>query len=143
MITFILFLWLIPIAVNVYVDRNGRKPYYPLVFIFRGAAAIIHGVIFDLVLDYFPKDWYGYNLWDTVLIMAPLILFQLTSFWILFELALNHVRGREPFYFDRTENDSGWIDKLFDKLGNGAHLLAKVIALIVCILSIITLYNRV
>lgn len=142
MTTFILLLWLIPIAVNVYVDRNGRKPDYLKMFVLRGIAAILHGVLFDVVVGYFPDNLHTYSIWGLFMLWLPLLTFQVTSFWIIFELALNKVRGREWLYFDRKENDSGWIDKLFDWLGNGAHLFAKIAALIICILSILTLYSQ-
>lgn len=143
MITFILLLWLIPIAVNVYLDRNGRKPDYLQMFILRGIAAILHGVLLDIVCDVFPENLWSYSVWQLFLIWLPLLLFQATSFWILFELALNIVRKRELFYYDRKEDDSGWIDQIFDVLGNGAHLIAKVIALTICVLSIMVIYSRV
>lgn len=143
MVTFILLLWLIPIAVNVYADRNGRKPNYGMMFVIRGMAALTHAIIFDLVCDYFPDNLHLYSVWQLFLMYLPLLLFYTTSFWILFELALNIVRKRELFYYDRKEDDSGWIDQIFDVLGNGAHLIAKVIALTVCVLSIMVIYSRV
>lgn len=141
MILFILLLWLIPIAANVYIDRNGKKPEYMQVFVLRGMAAIIHGILTDMVCHIFPNDLYRYSMWELVLIYLPLLVFQVTSFWILFEISLNVVRGRELLYFDRKERDSGWIDKLFDRLGNGAHLAAKLMALVFCIISIIVIYH--
>jgi len=142
MTTFILFLWLIPIAVNVYVDREGHKPNYMIVFIIRGMAAILHGIILDVCCDYFPENLWQFSVLELIGIYAPIFLFQATSFWIFFELALNSILRREPFYFDRKERDSGWIDKIFDSLGTGAHLTAKVCAFIVMILSIITIYSH-
>lgn len=135
-------MWLIPIGVNIYIDKDGKKPNYFLVFIFRAVAAIAHGIVYDLFFDYFPTEWSSYNYIETFLIYAPILFFQVTSFWILFELGLNIVRGRELLYFDRKENDSGWIDQIFDVLGNGAHLIAKIFALIICILSIMSLYHH-
>lgn len=142
LITFILLLWLIPIVINVYIDRYGKKPHYSVVFIFRGGAAIIHGIIFDVVFDYFPNDWSAYNYWDTFLVYLPLLTFWTTSFWILFEIALNIAHGRnEILYYDRREGDSGWIDRFFKLAGPTAHLIAKILALIACVLSIINLYQ--
>jgi len=46
-LTLKLLLWLIPIALNVWIDRNGRKPNYLLMFILRGFAAILHGILFN------------------------------------------------------------------------------------------------
>jgi hypothetical protein len=144
MITLVLFLWVVIISVFVYRDRNGRKPDYGLEYFFRSCAALAHMIILDLLCNYFPDGgWEWGDSWMMIKLAIPVILFQMTSFWILFELSLNIYLGRELLYFDRKELDSGWIDKLFDRLGNVAHLLAKILVLIICILSIITLYNRV
>ena len=134
-----LVLWLVPIGLNVYWDKDGRKPNYLQMFMLRGITAILHGIVFDMTCRIFPPDLYRYSMWELVLIWTPLFTFQVTSFWILFELGLNLVRGREAFYFDRKERDSGWIDKIFDHLGSGAHLAAKIMALILCVLSILRL----
>ena len=136
-----LLLWLIPIGVNVYMDRNGRKPDYLKMFVLRGIAAIVHGVLFDIVVGYLPDNLHTYSVWGLFVLWLPLLTFQVTSFWIIFELALNRVRGREWLYFDRKERDSGWVDQIFDALGNGAHLAAKIAALILLILSTISLYR--
>jgi hypothetical protein len=141
MTTLILFLWLIPIAINVYIDRHGKKPNYGIVFTIRGIAAILHGVLFDVVVGWFPPNLHLYSVHELFLMWLPLLLFQVTSYWIIFELAINRVTGKEWLYFDRHEKDSGWIDKIFDALGNGAHLAAKIMALIVCIVAIATLYE--
>ena len=122
-----LLLWLIPIGLNVYADKDGRKPNYLLMFVLRGIAAILHGVLFN------PQDMADY--W-------PVFLFQVTSFWILFEIALNLVRGREVFYYDRKEKDSGWIDKLFAWAGPFWHIIAKIVATILMVWSIILIYQR-
>lgn len=125
--TLLLLLWLIPIAVNIYIDKDGKKPNYLMVFVVRGMAAILHGILFN------PQNWNDY---------FPVFIFQITSFWLLFEIGLNLLRGREVFYYDRKEHDSGWIDKIFDKLGNGAHLAAKVGCFVLMILSIIVIYAK-
>jgi hypothetical protein len=145
MLTFILLLWLLVPAVNIYIDRNGKKPHYLFVFGVRGFVALGHAILLDLVCNYFPDQvqWDWSESWTMLRMWLPILLFQVTSFWILFELGLNIVRGRELLYFDRYERDSGWIDKLFDKLGTGAHLAAKILALFVMVRSIVSLYNQV
>lgn len=122
-----LFLWLIPIGLNVYADKDGRKPNYLLMFVLRGAAAILHGVLFN------PQDVTDY--W-------PVFLFQVTSFWLLFEIILNIVRGREVFYYDRKEKDSGWIDRFFAWAGPFWHFFAKIVAAALMVWSIIMIYKR-
>lgn len=132
-ITIGLLLWLIPIAFNIYVDRNGAKRNYLMVNVLRGMAMIAHGIYFD------PSDITEH--W-------PVILFQFTSYWLVFEIGLNIVHKRiQQFgfwkgllYYDQSEGDSGWIDRLFKWTGPTFHAICKVMALIVCILSIICIY---
>lgn len=127
MITLKLLLWLIPIGLNIYADKDGRKPDYLMMFILRGLAAIIHAVSFD------PRVGQDYFI---------IFIFQITSYWILFDLGLNIVRGREILYYDRKERDSGWIERFFDSMGPVFYLVAKVLALIACVLAIIAIYYR-
>lgn len=126
MTTLLLLLWLIPIAANVYVDRKGRKPNYVIMFILRGMVAIGHGILFN------PQ-----NMWDYV----PVFIFQVTSFWLIFEIALNIVRGKDILYYDRSEGDSGIIDRFFKWTGPTAHFFAKLAALILCFLAVIKIYH--
>jgi hypothetical protein len=127
MIAFFLLLWLIPIAANVLADRNGRKPNYLVMFILRGMAAILHGVLFE------PDNFGEY---------FPVLVFQVTSFWLIFEATLNYLREKPLLYYDTVEKDSGYIDRFFAWAGNPAHTIAKVCTLILCILSIIVIYAR-
>lgn len=126
-LAFLLSLWLIPIAANVYMDRNGRKPNYLAMFCARGFFAIVHAILFN------PHNFFDW--W-------PILLFQVTSFWILFELALNIVRKKPLLYFDTVEHDSGLIDRVFSKLGITFHAFAKVLCFAVMVLSIAVLYHR-
>jgi hypothetical protein len=70
----------------------------------------------------------------------------MTSFWILFELALNVIyniregENRSLLYFDQKEGDSGWIDRFF-KRNPQLHTIAKVISLILMIVSIVFIYR--
>lgn len=126
-IAFKLLLWLIPIGLNVYADKDGRKPNYLMMFVLRGMAAILHGVLFN------PQNMGDY--W-------PVLLFQVTSFWLIFEIALNIVRGREVFYYDTKEKDSGWLDRLFAWAGPFWHFFAKLVTFALLIWSIILIYKR-
>lgn len=126
-IAFKLLLWLIPIGLNVYADKDGRKPNYLLMFVLRGIAAILHGVLFN------PQNMGDY--W-------PVLLFQVTSFWLIFEIALNIVRGREIFYYDMKEKDSGWLDRFFALTGPFWHFFAKLVTFALLIWSIILIYKR-
>jgi hypothetical protein len=119
-----LLLWLVPIAGNVYVDSSGRKPNYIAAFCVRGFLAICHGYLFSFnhIREY-----------------TPLFLFQVTSFWLLFEWWSNIVQKKpHPLYYDHRELDSGWIDKFFAriyfKVGHHRyHTAAKVLALLVMV----------
>lgn len=126
-ITVYLLIWLLPIGVNVWVDRDGRKPNYLQVFILRGIAAILHGIYFN------PHNMVEY---------FPVFVFQVTSFWLLFEGALNVIRKKPLLYYDHEEGDSGWIDRFFKWTGPKFHMVAKMFTLLLCILSIIVIYNR-
>lgn len=146
-----LLLWLPVIEANVWADATGRKPNYALMFVLRGMAWIFHMVL------WVPGDWAGTDFSNGVwlgLIGAPTV-FDITSFWLLFEVQLNIIRTlREKqkltwsllLYYDHKEGDSGWIDKFFKwlgpKWGPRLHTTAKVLCLILCILSIINLYTR-
>jgi hypothetical protein len=141
-ITIGLLLWMLPITFNIYVDRNGHKPNYLKVFTLRAMAAVIHGLLFA------PRDWYAYvNEYHWSLGVA-VFLFQITSYWLVFEIGLNIVRKRIQqlgfwkgvLYYDQKEGDSDWIDRFFKWAGPTYYITAKSMALIVCILSIIYLY---
>jgi hypothetical protein len=125
--TLFLLLWLIPIAVNIYTDRKGRKPNYLQMFIIRGMAAILHGILFN------PHNMLDY---------LPVFIFQVTSFWVLFEIGLNIIRKKPLLYYDQKELDSGILDRFFAKRGTTIHLIAKIVAVLLCILSVIVIYNK-
>lgn len=133
--------WFIPIFINAWMDRKGAKRNYLIVAIFRGGAAIIHGIIVQI-----PEP-FGYD-WELFYQLAPLIVFQATSFWLFFELTLNYLQGRRGWnhdgllYFDRKELDSGWIDRFFAKKPLWFHTSCKVACLILMILAMIVSYFR-
>jgi hypothetical protein len=137
MITFKLLLWLIPIALNVWADRKGRKPNYALMFILRGAAAILHGI---LVIPYDTAPWLLSG-WVLVTLWLPYITFQVASFWILFELSLNVLQKRDILYYDIKEKDSGYIDRFFLWAGPKWHAIAKFVALEVCVYCLMLIYR--
>jgi len=142
-VTIALLLWLLPIIVNIYMDRNGAKRNYLQVNTIRGIALIVHGAVC------FDMDG-GNFLMKDIIRNTPIIVFYFTSYWLFFEAGLNYVRGRIEeqggfwkgiLYYDRSEGDSGWIDGFFaDK--PKAHTVAKVVSLIAMILSIIIIYKQ-
>lgn len=136
MTTLKLLVWLLPISVNIYADRNGAKRNYLIVNILRGMCMILHGAMF---IDSYEGYWYYW--W-------PVIVFELTSYWILFDIGVNYFQKRKEFpnswilYYDKKEGDSGWVDRIFKWLGPVAHATAKMIALAAMIFSIILIYKR-
>lgn len=125
-----LLIWFIVPLANAYADRKGRKPNYAMVFIIRAFCAILHGALF--INDYVNYWFYWW----------PVLVFEVTSFWIIFELSLNIYQRRPLLYYDNKEGDSGWIDRAFKFLGHGAHTFAKLLALIAMIFSILLIFKR-
>ena len=138
MIILKLLTWLLVIAGNVYADRNRRKPNYLLVNCMRGALMIVHAVFVlpypDYRCDYQCMSWY-----EPLVPYMPIFLFQLTSYWVFFPLALNLVWGEHWLYYDIKEKDSGWVDMLFAWAGWKAHLLSKILAFIVMVLCVVVI----
>lgn len=133
MMTFKLLLWLIPIAINVYVDRKGRVPFYLLVNIARGIAAILHGTLMLTGVDYTPwtMAW-----WELILLWLPIFTFQMTSFWLLFDLGINIVQKKSSLlYRDTKEGNSGWIERFFKDKPDWTYYTAKAAALVLLIIS--------
>ena len=130
MITIILSLWIIVIAVEVWrnyylIEVKKTKPNYFLSFVVRGMAAILHGVFFDL--ESMREYW------------VPFI-FQVTSFWIVFNPALNYFRKKPFFYFGK---ESGIFDRLFLKINDDRFALVFYIGMMVlCAIATTVLYMR-
>jgi len=139
MITIKLLIWLIPIGLNIWVDAKGRKPNYSMMFSIRGAIAIAYQFLL------IPKGLMPWTLtsWQLLSVIFPVLVFQVTSFWIIFELSLNIIQKRSSLlYYDHKEKDSGWIDKFFAWAGTMWHTMAKIASLILMILSIIVIYQN-
>lgn len=142
-LTFIIALitWIMVIGVNVYLDRNGAKRNYLQVNTVRFMALIFHSIIFfKLSGGNFYKEDIQRN--------TPILMYYFTSFWLLFDIGLNLVRGRIKeqggfwkglLYRDTKEKDSGWIEKIFVKWDFGYYFL-KFLAFLGFILSIILIY---
>lgn len=124
-----LFIWFIPILANIIADRKGRKPNYLMMLVLRAMAAILHGALFITESNSYWWQWW------------PVILYQITSFWIFFELGLNFIRHNPPLYYDHKEGDSGWLDELFKWAGPVLHLIAKIVCLVLLIFSIWKIYQ--
>lgn len=110
-----LLLWILFIGADVYrnwyiIEKKKQRPDYLWSFIFRGWFAVLHGILFN------PQ-----NVSDAI----PIVTYQVTSFWLFFDVALNLARKKHPLY---TGANSGWI---FDKLGKWpvVYLILKLVAL--------------
>jgi len=128
--------WLLVPLANAWWDRKGRKPNYVAMFFLRGIAMILHmGLVFN------P----AYGEW---MYCGVLVLYYVTSYWIVFELALNIWQGKVKqfgsaglLYYDDSEGDSGWLDKFFAYTGAEFHFYSKLFALALCIMSIFSIYH--
>lgn len=98
-ITLKLLIWIAVIAAFVVADivqiKRGKRPFYLLENIAKGALFILYGVY----------------IWDTQndLRTLNLLLWCVTSWWILFDLSMGIALHRDPFYIGKN---SGWIDRL-------------------------------
>lgn len=142
-ITALLLTWLLFILGHNYVDyritRNGGKPNYLIYFLARAMASIIWASFLVQPVPYGP---FWQESWRLLVEWLPYLLFTTTSFWIVYEIVRNIWTKKPLLYFDYKERDSGWIDRLFSSLGIGYHLTAKLLALAVCVLSVIVIYHR-
>lgn len=96
------------------IENKKWKPIYIQLFIIRGMVAIVYGIFLDVT----PEQY------------LPLLLFQITSFWIFFDLFLNFFRKKPWNYKGKT---SGWLDKI----PYIPYYILKLIAITVMILSYI------
>jgi hypothetical protein len=130
MITLKILLWIFIIVgfalADYYVIKKGSRPNYLLSFCVRGFVAICY------------MAW----VWDTQyeLRTLNLILFCVTSFWILFDILMGSLLHGDPFYIGPN---SGWLDR-FAHLGkwpNIAYWTLKILALYVAIQTAINIYT--
>lgn len=78
------------------IEEKNWKPNYLMLFTIRGMFSIVHGIIMNVE----PYPWYDYPV---------VVLFQCFTFWIVFDVVLNVLRGKEVEYRGKT---SGWLDRL-------------------------------
>lgn len=108
---------------DFYRIKKDDKPIYLQSFIIRGMVAIAHALLFN------PQnvvDW------------LPVLIFQLTSFWLFFPLLLNGLRRKPALYVGAQ---SGWMDYYF--LNHPINQwIAKAAALTLMVLSTIVVYHK-
>jgi len=132
MITLKLLAWVVVIIAFVAWDyyeivKKKTRPNYLLENIIKGVLFILYGVyIFDTQND---------------LRTVALVVYALTSYWIMFDLLLNSVRHLDPFYIGKT---SGWIDRFahINSTTFVAYWVAKGLAAYGFVSSIIYLYRH-
>lgn len=117
-------IWLIYISLEVLahyylIEVKKSRPDYLRFNILRGMASIFHGAYMDV------SSWAEYG---------ELLLFQVTSFWILFDVALNLARGKHFLYWGKK---SGWIDSKI-----GGSLLYYVLKFICAVVFIVMIWDK-
>lgn len=66
-----------------------------------------------------------------------ILLFQVTSFWLLFDGTLSVLRGLNWWYIGETSATDRW----FKRAGIGPYFMTKLFALILCTYSVIWIYR--
>lgn len=80
--------------------------------------------------------------WQLLALWAPYLGYQMTTFWIQYEIVRNEWSGEAWLYYDHQEKDSGIIDRFFAWAGPTFHAMAKLFALAVAVLCVILIYAR-
>lgn len=131
---------LIPVA-NAFFDRKGEKRNYLVVNTVRGIIALVDGVWFlsnkDLTFNYSTA-----SAGQLLMLWAPVLSFQLLSYWLVFEIVLNALRHNPILYYDHKEGDSGYVDRFFKWAGFEIHFIAKFASLILLVIAITKLYTN-
>jgi len=110
--------WLIYILLEAFIQSKyikvGNKPPYLVLFLIRGMASIIQG---GAILNV------QYGTWQYPILLG----FQVCSFWIVFDLFLNYLRGEKWNY-------KGANSGKLDKISYPYYYILKGISLILCII---------
>lgn len=129
--------WPLYIAKDIarnYFRIKAKKPVdYWGNFMYRAFFGLIF--IFIIYPDFAPF-WQDTRtmLWE----VAPVIAFEVCSFYILFDPIL-HKLLKKPNPLTYRGKRSGWLDKLFTKLGTPYYITFKIFTLIILIISIYAL----
>lgn len=128
MITLYLLIWVALIWIDVWnnyeiIEVNDSRPNYLLMNIVRGMFFIVYGAfVWNAQADI--RTFY-------------IFLYCTTSFWVLFDLSLNVIRGKHPLYIGQN---SGWIDQFGFKYP-ALYYIGKIVALAALVFSIAKIYQ--
>ena len=103
-----------------------KSPDYLGNFMYRAFFGLVF--IFIIYPDFAPF-WDNSTIWWAI----PVVAFEVSSFYLLFDPILNKLRGKHWLYRGKK---SGWIDKLFIKLGTPYYVTLKVFTLIILTITI-------
>lgn len=120
----LILLWfsLIPAEVlrNYYIiEVDKTKPNYLQSFILRGFIALIHAILFN------PQN---------IIEWLPILVFQLSSFFVIFSPLLNKLRNEEFFYLGK---ESGFIDPFLLRYPALHRILYFLSALLIIVSAIL------
>jgi hypothetical protein len=122
----LLLLWFVYILAEAIVQGyffesdEKFKPDYRILWLFRGAASILHGILLQTEN---PEHYYNFKDYGVA------VVFQMCTFWILFDLILNKLRGKKWNYIGGSDSSQ------FDKLKPVLYWFLKGLALICAIVS--------
>jgi hypothetical protein len=125
--------WIAFIGLHIWFNwrlivKKKKTPSYWGNFLYRAFAAVI--CLFIMEPEFNPV-WYPYTIWKA----APVLLYEVTSFYLLFDPFLNWSRGLVWHYRGKK---SGWIDP---SVNLRQYLILKGACLIMCVLAILNLFK--
>lgn len=126
--------WTIFIALEIYrnyvlIEKRKITPNYGGSFCLRA----FFGLLFIFIIyPGFAPVWDNSTIWRAI----PVVAFEASSFYILFDPILNKLRKKHWLYRGKK---SSWLDPLFIKLGTPFYLTFKAFILIILIITIYAL----
>lgn len=101
------------------IEKKKSIPNYLQSFLLRGMASILHGIAVGVLnsVEY-----------------AILLIFQCGSFWILFDVALNLLRGKSPIHKGKNN--------LIDRLEDDIYFVLKCVVLIAAVFAYVLMISK-
>lgn len=115
---------------DYFVTRKGGKPNYTIYNIIKtvvGLACFVFMGEFSSWTSFFVSGF-------------TVAIFELSSFWLIYEIIRNIWTKQPLLYFDQSERDSGGVDRFFAD-NPDLHTPAKIAALVLCIFTAIIIYH--